>query len=1057
MAIGNNMSSDNQSENDKKQTNHTTMANQENILELKQRIEQLEKEKEQALREIEARMLSVDEACIVSEVDLKGYITYVNDKHCEVSQYSREELMGANQNIVRHPDMPKELFKEMWSTIGKGKIFRGKVKNRRKDGTPYYVDGIFTPVLGDNGKPVKYIGVRFDITDTTLESQRMKGIIDAIDSSFAFIEFDTKGNILNANEIFLKSMGYDHMEDIQNKHHKIFVDQSYSNSQDYLNFWNDLAEGKVFQGEFKRTKKDGTSIYLQAVYSPVKDEMGRIIKVVKIASDVSDAVRMREESKQAAEELKAQEEELRQNMEEMQATQEEMQRNSAAMKGIINAIDNAYVYCEFDVQGNVLSVNNNFLAAVGYNNEEVKGRHHKLFVDRDQAVTAEYAAFWNDLSNGKTQTGQYLRISKNGDEVWLQSVYSPVIDVNGKITKIIQISTNITEEKEIAAQMQREIDARMASVDAACIVSETDLKGYITYVNDKHCEVSQYSREELMGANQNIVRHPDMPKEVFKEMWATIGRGKIFRGLVKNRKKDGTPYYVDGIFTPVLGKNGKPVKYIGIRFDITQTTYEKQAAEGVVGAIDTSFAFVEFDTKGNVITANNIFQNTMEYSLNELKGIHHRSFIDKSYANSIEYSRFWDDLAAGKVQAGEYKRFTKSGKEIWLQAVYSPVKDDMGRIFKVIKIATDITAQKIAAQETQEAAAEVSRVINAMAQGDLTQKYAIDSKGDLRKMGDALNAATETLNGILSNVSQIANLVASSAEELLTKGEQMKNTTMEVASATQEMAEGAQQQAQQTDESSKLIDIALKSSNDMGKKAEAISSSAEQVLKSSSEGLATIKKVVDNMNEIQESARNTSSSITILTQRSEEIARTLNVITDIAAQTNLLALNAAIEAARAGDAGRGFAVVAEEIRKLAEDSRKSAVDIEKVIREVQKDVSAAGKTIESMETSVKNGNSASKEAEVVFNGIQSASNVNFDLSKQIIEATDNQKDVISNTVKNIEKIVVVSEETASGTEEIATSTKELSQGMNEVTATSRDLADVANQLQNNVSKFTLKK
>jgi methyl-accepting chemotaxis protein len=210
------------------------------------------------------------------------------------------------------------------------------------------------------------------------------------------------------------------------------------------------------------------------------------------------------------------------------------------------------------------------------------------------------------------------------------------------------------------------------------------------------------------------------------------------------------------------------------------------------------------------------------------------------------------------------------------------------------------------------------------------------------------------------------------------------------------------------------------------------------------------------MNEIQESAKNTSSSINILTQRSEEIARTLNIITDIASQTNLLALNAAIEAARAGDAGRGFAVVAEEIRKLAEDSRKSAIDIEKVIREVQKDISSAGKSIETMESSVKNGNQASRESEHVFSGIQSSSTENFDLSKQIVEATTNQREAIQNTVKNIEKIVVVSEETASGTEQIASSTKELSQGMNEVTTTSKDLADVANQLQNSISKFKLK-
>jgi len=118
------------------------------------------------------------------------------------------------------------------------------------------------------------------------------------------------------------------------------------------------------------------------------------------------------------------------------------------------------------------------------------------------------------------------------------------LKVNFNFTAFIKDITEQKKNLEAVDQLRREVEARMASVDTACIVSETDTKGYITYVNDKHCEVSQYSREELMGANQNIVRHPDMKKEVFKEMWATIGRGKIFRGVVKNRKKDGSPYYV---------------------------------------------------------------------------------------------------------------------------------------------------------------------------------------------------------------------------------------------------------------------------------------------------------------------------------------------------------------------------------------------------------------------------------------------------------------------------------------------------------------------------------
>lgn len=702
------------------------------------------------------------------------------------------------------------------------------------------------------------------------------------------------------------------------------------------------------------------------------------------------------------------------------------------------------------------------------------------------------------MALGKNLKKANPELSENGGSASTETVIATEsVSKNGN-SEIRKKEEELKQKMLEIAEKEAELKTRIEQVDLACIVSETDIYGNITFINDKFCEVAKYTREELIGRPQNIVRHPDTSKEVFRELWATIKSGKIFRGNIKNRAKDGTPYYVDAIIAPVLGPDGKPIKYIGIRYDITDYTIAQQRATGILDAINTAYAFIEFDPNGNVENANENFLKTLGYSaFSEIKGKHHRLFVDTEYADTAAYKRFWEDLRNGIFQKGDFKRIRKDGKEVWIQAVYAPVKDEMGRIYKVVKVATDITSQKQVLMNVQnlvEAAGkegklnerlkiettdedmrilvnsvnqlmdsistplmDVSKIINQMSQGNLTEKFDLDVKGDIKVMGDSLNTAMNNLNKLLGNINQMANLVAASSEELLAKGEQMKNTTQEVASATQQMAEGAQQQAEQTDESSKLIDGVLKSANEMGKKAEIITSAAEEVQKKSTEGLSTIRKVVQNMNEIQESANVTSHSIGILTQRSEEIARTLNVITDIASQTNLLALNAAIEAARAGDAGRGFAVVAEEIRKLAEDSRKSAVDIEKVIREVQKDINSASKSIESMETSVKSGNHASKEAEVVFDSISTSSIENYKLSKEIVEATSIQKEGINNTVKNIEKIVVVSEETASGTEQIASSTKELSQGMNEVTSTSKDLADVANQLLEGVSKFKLSK
>lgn len=617
--------------------------------------------------------------------------------------------------------------------------------------------------------------------------------------------------------------------------------------------------------------------------------------------------------------------------------------NGQDLENHINAVNNAFASIEFDPKGNIINANDQFLNTVGYSLNEIKGQHHNMFVSDDFAQSNEYKNFWKALAAGDHQNGEFLRFDKNGNEIWLQASYTPVPDEKGKIVKVIKYAFDITEKKKVELEaietaqeyekVKVELKTRMDQVDIACLVSESDLKGNITYVNDKLLEVTGYTRQECMGQPHSMFRHADSPKSLFKEMWATIGRGNIFRGEIKNRKKNGDPYYVDAIIAPVLGPNGKPIKYIGVRYDITEQ----------------------------------------------------------------------------KLKEEEIKQ----------------------------------------AMEEQ---SDVIEVIRAMAKGDLTQRVQNDSD-----VAAEVNSALDNLNEVLNSINNGAEVVSTSSGNLLKRSESIKNSSNEVASAISQMAKGAQDQALRTDESSKLVDGVMKSSQEMQSKADFINKTAQDGQKRSEEGLKIIKKLVENMTGIDSSAMKTSESIAILTERAEEIGRTLNVITDIASQTNLLALNAAIEAARAGDAGRGFAVVAEEIRKLAEDSRKSAVDIEKIISDVQKDTVSAGKAIESMQTSVKEGGSATKDAENIFVEIAGSSDTTFQHSKEILSASNGQKEAIEAVVKNIEQIVVVAEETAAGTQQVASSSQELNAGMVEVTDASNQLSKIAEELKSGIKKFTLTK
>ncbi len=757
--------------------------------------------------------------------------------------------------------------------------------------------------------------------------------------------------------------------------------------------------------------------------------------------------------------LKKSLEEMTQLQEESRTIQEELEQSHERNEQVLEQAVDSVVTINAD---KIITFYNKAAETMfGYSREEVLGQNVKMIVPmehrggHDQYVDSNMQTGVNKVV-GKGRDLEMVR--KDGSKFWGNLSLSKV-DVGDRLQYTAFIK-DITEQKtylESQARLQRELETRMDQINVACLVSESDLKGNVTFVNDKLCEVTQYTREECIGQPHSMFRHPDSPKEIFKEMWSTIGRGNIFRGVIKNKKKDGDPYWVDAIIAPVMGPNGKPIKYIGVRYDITEQTLKeeelkvsKAKSDQIQAAVDNSFAAIEFTPDGTILTANQNFLRAVGYSdVDEIVGQHHRIFCDPEYANSAEYSAFWADLANGQTNTGEFERITKSGKKVWLNASYTPVRDTQGKVVKVIKIAADVTAVRVPVLQ-------VSGLIASMAQGDLTQKFDMNAEGYVQEMGDALNVAIENLNALLGSIGKNAGLVADSSSSVLEKSEGAKNNTAEVASAIAQMAKGAQDQALKTDESSKLVEQVKTSSSDMEEKANSIYQTAERGQQRCENGLKTIKNLINNMSGISDSATVTSESINILTQRAEEIGRTLNVITDIAAQTNLLALNAAIEAARAGDAGRGFAVVAEEIRKLAEDSRRSAIDIEKIIGDVQKDTQSASKAIDTMSSSVRDGSAATQEASDIFEEIAQASSDTLNFSKEIQEATSAQKASIDTVAKNIEQIVVVAEETAAGSEQVASSSQQLNSSMKDITEASNILSGVADDLQKGIRQFRLR-
>eukprot|EP00913_Durusdinium_trenchii_P019336 g18177.t1 len=325
-------------------------------------------------------------------------------------------------------------------------------------------------------------------------------VIAAISKSQAVIEFDLTGTILNANENFCRALGYA-LAEIKGKHHRIFCDPAYAATDDYRTFWSNLAAGNFDAREYKRITKSGKEIWIQASYNPVFSG-GKVYKVIKIATDITAA-----------------------------------KHKAAEDASKLIAISRSQAVIEFSPTGEILEANENFCTGLGYALSEIKGKHHRIFCDPAYASSAEYVDFWKQLGSGKFIADEFVRFGKGGKEIWIQAAYNPIVDLDGKVTKIVKFATDVTPRMSAIAllgkglrdladgKLDQSIESRfvpsMESTRQDFNAVADKLRGAMQVVAQNACGIAAASAE-VRDASQEFAKRTEQQAASLEEAAAAL-------------------------------------------------------------------------------------------------------------------------------------------------------------------------------------------------------------------------------------------------------------------------------------------------------------------------------------------------------------------------------------------------------------------------------------------------------------------------------------------------------------------------------------------------------
>lgn len=438
------------------------------------------------IAEFRALKAEIDKARCIVELNPDGIITHGNQNLCLALGFTAQDLHGQHHSkLLTRTDSADAAYEQFWAGLRQGKSQVGSFRMLSNDGKELWFQGYYAPVCDGHNKSLRKV-VAY-LTDITSDKQKLlyaKLEEEALNQAFGIAVVDANGKFSSANDEFLHPLGYKEQELI-GKTSDFLLSPSFIGSPEHQHIKSHIDRGDVVTAEVCRHAKTGEELWFEVTYVPVQFNNAKDNKVVIYSYDIT-------KEKLVVDEL------------------------TSRMK----ALDRAQALIEFDLQGNILSLNANFTNVMGYSEAELVGKHHSTLVSEEYKKSAEYTQFWNELRQGEFKSGTFPRYAKNGKQVWLEATYNPIISDDGQITKVVKYAFDVTPTKvkeiEQAAKIRDAVMIKHALESSSSNLMVANSDGIITYMNPATLELMheaaptlkklfpQFEPDKLIGQNFDV-------------------------------------------------------------------------------------------------------------------------------------------------------------------------------------------------------------------------------------------------------------------------------------------------------------------------------------------------------------------------------------------------------------------------------------------------------------------------------------------------------------------------------------------------------------------------